>query len=127
MAIQAPNFCKDAVPSLQGWRHPSTNELLKSQRLEQWQIDEWFGNTQAEEPKPAPKAAPAPQPVAVEVVEEPVLQADEPVAAPEPAPAVAVAAPKPAPKKKAAPKIKVGSRIKKAVNKAKAEVKDALD
>ena len=126
MAIQAPNFCKDAVPSLQGWRHPSTNELLKSQRLEQWQIDEWFGNTPAEEPKPAPKAALAPQPVAVEVVEEPVLQADEPVAAPAPQP-VAVAAPKPAPKKKAAPKRKIGSRIKKAVNHAKAEVKDVLD
>ena len=122
MAIQAPNFCKNAVPSLQGWRHPSTNELLKSQRFEQWQIDEWFGNIPAEEPKPAPKATPAPQPVAVEVVEEPVLQADEPVAAPAPQP-VAVAAPK----KKAAPKRKIGSRIKKAVNHAKAEVKDVLD
>ena len=120
MAIQAPNFCKDAVPSLQGWRHPSTNELLKSQRLEQWQIDEWFGNTPAEEAKPVP----APQPVAVEVVEEPVLQTEELEVAPPPPP-VAVAAP--APKKASAPKRKIGGRIKKAVNKAKAEVKDALD
>lgn len=102
--IKAPKFCKDAVPSLQGWRHPKTNELLKSQRIEQSDIDEWNGNT----------------PVAVEVVEEPVLQTQEL----EVAPPVAVTPPS---VKKTAAKRGIGSRIKKAVNNAKDEVKDALE
>ena len=32
MAITPPAFQKDAVPSLKGWHHPKTNELLKSTR-----------------------------------------------------------------------------------------------
>ena len=40
--IKAPNFCKNAVPSLQGWRHPKSGELLKSQRISQYEIDEWY-------------------------------------------------------------------------------------
>lgn len=43
MAIQAPAFQKDAVPSLKGWHHPKTNELLKSQRITQAEIDEFHG------------------------------------------------------------------------------------
>lgn len=102
--IKAPKFCKDAVPSPQGWRHPKNNELLKSQRISQAEIDEWNGNT----------------PVAVEVVEEPVLQAEEL----EVSPPVAVTPPS---VKKTGAKRGIGSRIKKAVNKAKDEVKDTLD
>jgi hypothetical protein len=40
--IKAPNFCKNAVPTLRGWCHPKTGELLKSQRITQSQIDEWY-------------------------------------------------------------------------------------
>ena len=43
MAITPPAFCKDAVPSLKGWHHPKTNELLKSQRISQSEIDEFNG------------------------------------------------------------------------------------
>jgi len=43
MAITPPAFQKDAVPSLKGWHHPKTNELLKSQRISQAEIDEFNG------------------------------------------------------------------------------------
>lgn len=45
MAITPPAFQKDAVPSLKGWHHPKTNELLKSQRISQSEIDEFHGVT----------------------------------------------------------------------------------
>lgn len=45
MAITPPAFQKDAVPSLKGWHHPKTNELLKSTRHTQAQIDEFNGIT----------------------------------------------------------------------------------
>ena len=40
--IKAPNFCKNALPTLRGWCHPKTGELLKSQRISQYEIDEWY-------------------------------------------------------------------------------------
>ena len=43
MAITPPAFQKDAVHSLKGWHHPKTNELLKSTRHTQAQIDEFNG------------------------------------------------------------------------------------
>ena len=45
MAITPPAFQKNAVPSLKGWHHPKTNELLKSTRHTQAQIDEFNGIT----------------------------------------------------------------------------------
>lgn len=50
MAITPPAFQKDAVPSLKGWHHPKTNELLKSTRHTQAQIDEFNGITVVESP-----------------------------------------------------------------------------
>jgi hypothetical protein len=50
MAITPPAFQKDAVPSLKGWHHPKTNELLKSTRHTQAQIDEFNGITAVESP-----------------------------------------------------------------------------
>jgi hypothetical protein len=41
--IQAPKWCKDAVPTLKGWKHPRRNEILKPIKLTQEQIDEWHG------------------------------------------------------------------------------------
>ena len=43
MAISPPGWNPTAVPTMQGWRDPSTGELLKSQRLSQAQIDEYYG------------------------------------------------------------------------------------
>lgn len=43
MAINPPNFQKDAIPTPQGWRHPRTNELLISGKITNEQIDEYYG------------------------------------------------------------------------------------
>lgn len=43
MPITPPAFQKNAVPSLKGWHHPKTNELLKSTRHTQTQLDEFNG------------------------------------------------------------------------------------
>ena len=43
MAISPPNFQKDAVPTPQGWRHPSTNELLVSRKISADDINEYYG------------------------------------------------------------------------------------
>lgn len=40
MPIKGP---KGAIPTVKGWTHPKTGELLKSQKITQSQIDEWFG------------------------------------------------------------------------------------
>ena len=51
MPITPPNFAKNAIPSSKGWHHPKTNELLKSQRISQAEIDEFNGVTfEVEEP-----------------------------------------------------------------------------
>lgn len=56
MPIKAPAFAKDAVPSLKGWHHPKTNELLKATRHSQDQLDEFFGVAVEESaPVPAPE------------------------------------------------------------------------
>jgi len=41
--IQAPKWCKDAVPTLKGWKHARRNEILKPIKITQEQIDEWHG------------------------------------------------------------------------------------
>ena len=40
--ISPPNHQKDALPSRQGWRHPTTGELLVSRPLSEEQIDEYL-------------------------------------------------------------------------------------
>lgn len=42
MAITPPKWAKNAVPTLRGWCHPKTGELLKSQSISQYEIDEWY-------------------------------------------------------------------------------------
>lgn len=49
MTIKPPAFKKNSVPSLRGWRHPRTGELLKKQKLTQEQIDEYLGHSTVEE------------------------------------------------------------------------------
>jgi len=43
MAIKPPNYQKDAIPTVKGWKHPKTGELLVSSRFSQAQIDEYMG------------------------------------------------------------------------------------
>ena len=43
MAIKAPNYQKDAIPTPNGWVHPKTNELLVSKRISKDAIDEFYG------------------------------------------------------------------------------------
>lgn len=51
MAIKAPGWCKDAVPTLRGWEDPNTGELLTSSRHTQAQLDEWHGGADASAPE----------------------------------------------------------------------------
>ena len=48
MPINGP---RGAIPTSRGWENPQTGELLKSQKISQEQINEWFGIT--EQVKPA--------------------------------------------------------------------------
>lgn len=49
--LKAPNWCKDAVPTLQGWVNPVTHEVYKKQRFTEDQINEFFGNNVESEAK----------------------------------------------------------------------------
>ena len=52
MAIKPPNWCKTAVPSLRGWRHHRTGELLKATKISQAEIDEYMGHDPLEHTHP---------------------------------------------------------------------------
>ena len=41
---------KNAIPTLRGWAHAKTGEILKAGKISQANIDEWYGVTE-----PAPK------------------------------------------------------------------------
>lgn len=43
MAIKAPAWCEDAVPTPRGWENPVTGELYVSSGFTQEQIDEFHG------------------------------------------------------------------------------------
>lgn len=66
MAIKPPNYQKDAIPTVKGWKHPKTGELLVSTKLNQGQIDEYLGVTPAE-----------PEAVVVDMHTETVIDIDE--------------------------------------------------
>ena len=44
MAIKAPSYQKDAIPTRKGWAHPRTGEILVGGSISQKNIDEYFGN-----------------------------------------------------------------------------------
>lgn len=48
MAIKPPNYQKDAIPTLKGWVHPRTGEILVGGSITQKNIDEYFGNVSEE-------------------------------------------------------------------------------
>jgi hypothetical protein len=39
--IKAPSWCKEAIPTVQGWNHPKTGELLKAQKFTHHQVSDW--------------------------------------------------------------------------------------
>tara|TARA_B100000886_G_scaffold101242_1_gene67269 strand:+ start:454 stop:789 length:336 start_codon:yes stop_codon:yes gene_type:complete len=43
MAISPPNYQRDAIPTIRGWTHPRTGELLISRPMSQSAIDEYLG------------------------------------------------------------------------------------
>jgi len=49
--IKRPAWAKGAVPTPQGWRNPRTNELLKSMRISQVNIDAFNGVNEPMESK----------------------------------------------------------------------------
>jgi len=52
MAIKAPAWCSNAIPTRNGWEDPDTGELYVSSGFSQTQIDEFFGRNQVvEEPQ----------------------------------------------------------------------------
>ena len=71
MAIKAPGWCAEAVPTSKGWEDPNTGELFVSRKFAQADIDAFHGKVA--KPTPTPKPAPVVEEV---VVEEPSLDLD---------------------------------------------------
>jgi len=59
--IVRPAWCKNAIPTLKGWKHPTRREILQSRSFTQAEIDEWMAANGG-----APAPAPAPEPVVEE-------------------------------------------------------------
>ena len=47
--LTPPNYCRNAVPTESGWRHPQSNELLVAVNIKQEQINEYMGITSYED------------------------------------------------------------------------------
>jgi hypothetical protein len=67
---------KGAIPTTRGWVHPTTGELLKSQRITQEQLDEYNGVQMIAEP--APIIEPEPEPEEELILDEVVVEAPKP-------------------------------------------------
>ena len=65
MTISPPSWAKNAVPTLNGWRDPRTNELLKAQSMTQEQVDAYTGVVEQPVMKksPRPETPPMPKPI----------------------------------------------------------------
>ena len=53
--ISPPSWAKNAIPTLNGWKDPRTNELLKSQNLTQEQVDAYSGVVEQHVMKKSPR------------------------------------------------------------------------
>ena len=64
-AINPPSWAKNAVPTLNGWRDPRSNELLKSMNITQEQIEAYTGVVEKPTMKksPRPETPPMPKPM----------------------------------------------------------------
>lgn len=53
--LKAPSWCPDATPSLRGWHHPHTGEVLKSALHHKAEVNEWWAHHHGHaQPAPAP-------------------------------------------------------------------------
>ena len=66
--IQPPAYKKNAVPSLRGWRHPRTGELLKKTKLSEKEINEYLLSQ---------GTISAPEPEVIEIIEDEVIETVE--------------------------------------------------
>ena len=66
---------KGAIPTTRGWVHPTTGELLKSQRITQEQLDEYNGVQMIAEPV---IVEPEPEPEEELILDEVVVEAPKP-------------------------------------------------
>jgi hypothetical protein len=72
-AISPPSWAKNAVPTLNGWRDPRSNELLKSMTITQEQVDAYSGVVEKPTIKksPRPETPPMPKPIPAQLNEAP--------------------------------------------------------
>lgn len=66
---------KGAIPTTRGWVHPTTGELLKSQRITQEQLDEYNGVQMIAEPV---IVEPEPEPEEELILDEVMVEAPKP-------------------------------------------------
>jgi hypothetical protein len=69
--MKAPNWAKNAIPTVRGWVDPKTGELLKAMKIDRSVVNIWHAK---ETPAPAPKPEPLPL---VDKVEEVAVIPDE--------------------------------------------------
>lgn len=58
MIMKPPNYQKDAIPTLRGWKHPKRNEILLAKKFTQEDIDSYLNGEPAavkKKVKPKPK------------------------------------------------------------------------
>lgn len=67
--IEPPKWAKDAVPTPQGWKHPTRKEILLKRKFTQEQIDAYMA-AKDWTPPPAPEVKVEPVPAVVEEVAE---------------------------------------------------------
>jgi hypothetical protein len=70
--IQAPSWCKNAIPTYRGWEHPTTGELFASRGFTPEQIAEWHGNLpEPVAPQPSLEEELSPEPEVITLTEAP--------------------------------------------------------
>tara|TARA_R100000734_G_C3235652_1_gene42066 strand:- start:119 stop:397 length:279 start_codon:yes stop_codon:yes gene_type:complete len=71
MAIKPPAWCSDAVPTLNGWKHPKTGEILVGGSISAADIKAW---DEEKNPKPVVVETFKPKPKARTLKESPVTE-----------------------------------------------------
>ena len=73
MTIKPPSWAKNAVPTLNGWRDPRSNELLKSMSITQDQVEAYSPvfEKPAIKKSPRPETPPMPKPIPAQLNEAP--------------------------------------------------------
>jgi murein L,D-transpeptidase YcbB/YkuD len=63
--MKPPNYQKDAIPTLKGWKHPKRNEILVNKKFTQKEIDDYLKtyNPNVKKLKAKPKPKPVKNPI----------------------------------------------------------------